>query len=80
MTEPEGAAILRASSLDELREWGEWAPRESCEPDYGTKVAPMLLDGSRCIHGNSLTTYLFRVGKKRAGRMLDGREHSAFPE
>ena len=51
-----------------FKQWGEWSP----SPQGGT--ASMLVhdfhDGER----------VFKVGKKAAGRLLDGREHNGFPQ
>jgi protein gp37 len=57
-----------------FKQWGEWAPRCNFEqsntpvPRYGAAIA----DGQ-----TGLCTY--RIGKKKAGRLLDGREWNQFP-
>jgi protein gp37 len=68
-----------------FKAWGAWAPfgqRESMRPL--NNVAKCWLD----IRGQSSPTYsammhvplaLFRVGKKAAGHLLDGRGHHEFP-
>lgn len=64
-----------------FKQWGEYAPwiRQS-----NREVSPVDLiwidrDGSRYgLEGNDLTA-IRRVGKKSAGRLLDGREHMEFP-
>ena len=44
------------------------------------KFICMRADGSRADgYGGDSAEFLYRVGKKAAGRHLDGREHSAFP-
>jgi len=60
-----------------FKQWGEWLPgsqanRLSNEQLSGFLVEPVKNDG--------VTAWCFRVRKKRAGRLLDGREHSEFPE
>jgi protein gp37 len=67
-----------------FKQWGEWAASgafmletmiegtEITHPKYDVvKVSNHPLDGR---------TYMFRVGKKAAGALLDGIEHRAFPE
>jgi protein gp37 len=52
-----------------FKQWGNWAP---CRFDSGGHVASdqeKLLDG----------TWLLKVGKKSAGRELDGRTHDEYP-
>jgi protein gp37 len=52
-----------------FKQWGNWAP---CPFDSGGHVASdqeKLLDG----------TWLLKVGKKSAGRELDGRTHDEYP-
>jgi protein gp37 len=47
-----------------FKQWGEWAP-----PIAEDGVPPGAVEGR-----------LYRVGKKAAGRLLDGREHSEYPQ
>jgi protein gp37 len=55
-----------------FKQWGEWGP--SCNHGFGD-------DGVRGKAQVTLAPYLmYRVGKKLAGRLLDGVEHNAFPE
>jgi protein gp37 len=57
-----------------LKQWGEWAGGNSF-------VGPVR--ETRELHGTRLDepyTTVFRVGKKKAGRRLDGREWSEFPK
>lgn len=74
-----------------FKQWGEWAPAGCRRPgergafafgDYeharsifhvtDSYPRPFTAFGARCV--------LERVGKKRAGRKLDGAEHNGFPE
>jgi protein gp37 len=64
-----------------FKQWGEWAPL-----DHVTLTAPvtpaasMMFDGTLVIHGNGPPiAELARVGKKAAGRFLDGITHDGFP-
>jgi protein gp37 len=44
------------------------------------KFICMKSDGARSSgYGGDSSEFLYRVGKKRAGRKLDGREHNEFP-
>jgi protein gp37 len=57
-----------------FKQWGEWAGGNSF-------VGPVR--ETRELHGTRLDepyTTVFRVGKKKAGRRLDGREWSEFPK
>lgn len=61
-----------------FKQWGEWAPVDDATPD-GVPVADLMPDGTRVVHANPITAMLARVGKKRAGRLLDGVEHNGMP-
>lgn len=77
-----------------FKQWGEWIPYEHCGcppliqsqhgETYDTHYLPIDLIDNEPIDnwywpdGLSYTVYR-RVGKKAAGRMLDGVEHDAFP-
>jgi len=58
-----------------FKQWGEWVPGDhECVTFADNEVLPWHdKEGSD-------TTPMCRVGKVRAGRMLDGVEHDAFPE
>ena len=51
-----------------FKQWGEWAP---CSQPSGHIESAV----ERCIDG----AWMLRVGKKRAGTMLDGREWREMP-
>ncbi|MCA8411582.1 phage Gp37/Gp68 family protein [Burkholderia multivorans] len=74
-----------------FKQWGEWAPGENCGgPPTRTErvadwfgdawsfstLAPSMHDG--LTYDDEPTVY--RIGKKTAGRHLDGRTHDEFPE
>ncbi|WP_422444318.1 DUF5131 family protein [Thermoanaerobacterium sp. DL9XJH110] len=70
-----------------FKQWGEWMPHDGCwdEPHQKIIMAP---DGEICepYHGWGLDQrergweFMVRVGKKRAGRLLDGRTWDEIPE
>ena len=51
-----------------FKSWGDWAPDEGLTP----------YEGCRAILWND-NTVSWKVGKKSAGRLLDGREWSQYP-
>lgn len=74
-----------------FKQWGTWFPqidRERDDPDWrqdysyrfadNDKTRWLNLAGGRGFHGERFHV-MGRVGKKAAGRLLDGVEHSAFP-
>jgi protein gp37 len=76
----------------QFKQWGEWAPEGPLSAGGWALASDGTLyrqedlaypDGARrgeairANHNNLAAMY--RVGKKRAGRLLDGREHSEFP-
>lgn len=55
-----------------FKQWGEWAPYEDWPITHDhTKL--------RYMHHEGCNYNMIRVGKKRAGRLLDGREWNEFP-
>jgi protein gp37 len=58
-----------------FKQWGEW-----CPPDqYGFGVGqPSIESAHRHVFDDG--TEVYRVGKKAAGRTLDGRTHDEFPQ
>lgn len=74
-----------------FKQWGEWEvlwDRDRDDPDWRTDYTLNLaegrerrwlnLDGGRGFHGYRFVV-MSRVGKRRAGRMLDGRTHDGMP-
>lgn len=69
-----------------FKQWGEWAPRtwgEAVElppPDGDSRLGCFTSIGKFAVgmSGSDLQN-MARVGKKQAGRLLDGREWSEFP-
>jgi hypothetical protein len=61
-----------------FKQWGEWAPaRDAAVIDRGEGIGGRLTNsGSLEITPNTMQ----RLGKKTAGRLLDGVEYNAFPE
>ncbi len=56
-----------------LKQWGEWYPEED-HPGF------VWVPDRRYEETHIGADRLFRVGKKSAGRLLDGQLHDAFPE
>lgn len=56
-----------------FKQWGEWAPADGYQREPGVYNVP---DGTHCWPNVSVDTFyrptMLRVGKKAAGRMLDG--------
>jgi len=72
-----------------FKQWGEWAPGETVTRQTGwMPTASWFNDEWRFSEENLATTDnhiddepdLYRVGKKAAGRLLDGIEHNGYPE
>ena len=66
-----------------FKQWGEWLPMSEYDPfTHGPcekyKHGWAWLAGER--NADELPMSVFALGKKRAGRMLDGREWNEFPE
>jgi protein gp37 len=70
-----------------LKQWGEWEPREEWSGHQGggrfERQTAIMLDGSPCSHDDVPQDVgahrLAWVGKKAAGRALDGKTHHEFP-
>lgn len=74
-----------------FKQWGEWAPGENADLSAARSERTASWNGKHWDLGMLTPTQsqethrddepdLFRIGKKRAGRKLDGVEHNAFPE
>ena len=79
---------LKAGAAFHFKQWGEWLPRENEHWDYHGDEATVLPDGrvrqwqpdyphGRLTHPQMRP--MIRIGKAKAGRLLDGREWSEFP-
>jgi len=71
-----------------FKQWGEWTPGENVERQRGMVEVARLWDDRWDRWPLNLTTDhghiddqpdLYRIGKKAAGRLLDGVEHNGFP-
>ena len=80
---------LEAGVAFTFKQWGEWAPGEVCGPMARAERTAHFFGGewsfgtmtpqqSEACHADDAPD-LFRVGKRLAGRMLDGHIWSAFP-
>lgn len=61
-----------------FKQWGEWAP-ESAVDDDGSPFSDSFRRNAE-IHVCDFGERIFRIGKKRAGRLLDGVQHDGYPE
>jgi protein gp37 len=88
---PEWARSLRDQCIGmgvayHFKQWGEWAPIESTElPGEPAVVCSdgELLRGDRTLfgrHDDDHAEIIRRVGKKRSGRLLDGRTWDEVPD
>lgn len=81
---PDWARALRdecqSASVPYLfKQWGEWSPAPS---NYGADVPARAQQATRLLfahEGDADGQIMLRAGKKRAGRVLDGREWDEFP-
>lgn len=71
-----------------FKQWGEWAPGENVERQRGTVATAKWFNAEWSFHEEDLATTdghiddepdLYRIGKKAAGRLLDGRTWDACP-
>ena len=62
-----------------FKQWGEWAPQfDECGGQHpAVKTSTEVHHFMRTEH---FGTSVVRIGKANAGRLLDGKEHNAFPE
>ena len=58
-----------------FKQWGEWAPWAQVDDDGPVAQLQLHYFGSK----RSGSSVVHRYGKKRAGRMLDGRWHDVYP-
>ena len=74
-----------------FKQWGEWKPRDEwsdlhlrTKPRRFETMTAIMLDGSACPHEavpqDVGAHRMARVGKKAAGRLLDGIEHNGYPK
>ncbi|MBP0589317.1 phage Gp37/Gp68 family protein [Paraburkholderia sp. LEh10] len=65
-----------------FKQWGEWMPADAddCDPGIGNRRL-MWSDGVAYSEqdGQRAAALMAHVGKKAAGRLLDGRTHDQFP-
>jgi protein gp37 len=61
-----------------MKQWGEWAPATAISEEDRVRGRQRIIDRTEPID-YSESNILYRVGKKAAGRLLDGREWSEFP-
>jgi hypothetical protein len=59
-----------------VKQWGEWGPASQLPEDEWQRLDAAGEHSDEDLAGDKP----IRVGKGRAGRLLDGRTHDAFPE
>lgn len=59
-----------------FKQWGEWAP---APPPVGESFEAHRARGARDVHGWPDGAAAERIGKKAAGRLLDGVQHDGMP-
>lgn len=71
-----------------FKQWGEWTPGENVDRRRGVVETAKLFDGEWMFERENLANEdghiddqpdLYRVGKKHAGRLLDGVQHDGVP-
>ena len=63
-----------------FKQWGEWAPVAYVDAGTGRQMLKLAFGKNECLLGDKESAQnMRRVGKKAAGRLLDGVEHNAFP-
>ncbi len=72
---PDWARRVKKSAVEAnvpffFKQWGEWAP-------YDGQLSTLDYERAAAHHFPDAT--LYRIGKKRANRLLDGREWNEFP-
>lgn len=63
-----------------FKQWGEWLPAGQFHPNWALSPPRQdlqVMGGDHLVPGSSVD--LWKVGKKAAGRFLDGREWNEFP-
>ena len=65
-----------------FKQWGEWEPwqRQTNREQSPHDIVWLASDGATYGLEEAGTVAIRRVGKKAAGRLLDGREHSELPQ
>lgn len=66
-----------------MKQWGEWTDTETMGIDGNPQLAALrkVQRGEiKNVHVFDDHTQMYRLGKKAAGRLLDGREWNGFPE
>lgn len=70
-----------------FKQWGEWQPFDGatmlarCAPEQGNRsMPPAIITMFENLDESGLQESLWRIGKRDAGRLLDGREHLEFPD
>jgi protein gp37 len=62
-----------------FKQWGEWAPLEGSGAEAPTPIVFWREDQWRPGFTSERTAHMVRIGKKTAGRVLDGELHDEYP-
>lgn len=65
-----------------FKQWGEWLPGDHCHAEHNDLEYETWLNAPQTIitEGTVRPEDCYRVGKKAAGRLLDGVTHDGFPD
>lgn len=65
-----------------FKQWGEWAPHAGSAAAWPSSSNPVACTNYHNFYSadRKIERQVFRIGKARAGRLLDGREHNGFPQ
>lgn len=60
-----------------FKQWGEWVPVNLDDMDDFSKTHQLMGSG---IDDKRNSTWMLKIGKKKAGSLLDGKEYKEFPK
>jgi protein gp37 len=63
-----------------FKQWGEWVPMGQVAPRFDPGCADKAITFTKLVDANGDTFCMDRLGKKRAGRELDGQLHDGYPK
>lgn len=65
-----------------FKQWGEWRVYDHWEGDNAKELGAFrngIFEYGNIVHVEGVTLHMAKVGKKKAGNLLDGQLHQAFP-
>lgn len=65
-----------------FKQWGEWAPHTGSAAAWPSSSNPVACTNYHNFYdaNSKIERQVFRIGKTKAGRLLDGAEHNGFPQ